>query len=117
MKLPRRPYFWKRLAWESDPMRVLVLALIIALGLAAAVFGWIEGRRWTSFSETDAINGIADLYVQQAGDGAQRTDCHARPGWRAEVWLDIRCGSDPKFWYALDRRGGVLTIPRSQPGA
>jgi hypothetical protein len=98
-------------------MRVLVLAPIIALGLAAAVFGWIEGRRWMSFSETDAINGIADLYIKQAGDGAQRTDCHARPGWRAEVWLDIRCGSDPKFWYALDRRGGVLTIPRSQPGA
>lgn len=98
-------------------MRMLFWAPIIALGFAAAVFGWIEGRRWMSFSETDAINRIADLYVKQAGAEAKRTDCHARPGWHAEIWLDIRCGSDPKFWFAVDRRGGIVTIPRSQPGA
>ena len=65
------------------------------LGLLLLVVALL-GLRWGSvvaaLTETDVINHYAARYVAEGPEGAQETDCVARPDARGDVWLIVSCG-------------------------
>lgn len=74
--------------------------LLAILGLIAFREGWVAAR----LTETDAITAYAARYVDEAGTGASRNDCVARPG--DGVWLEIICdGIAGRYVYHVTRWG------------
>ncbi|RYH03094.1 hypothetical protein EU805_05010 [Salipiger sp. IMCC34102] len=90
--IPRLPLIW--------------LLPIAALTLSAGYLGWRLGQ---PVSEGEVIARVAAFYVQEAPDGAARTDCLGRPG-RGRVWLRVICThpAGTVFVYAADRRGRLV---------
>ncbi|WP_298912884.1 hypothetical protein [uncultured Roseobacter sp.] len=91
--------------------------LVICLGVWGFRWGWIAA----TITETDVISTYAAQYVAQAGGNARLTDCTARPGERAGVWIVVRCVQQPalRYDYAVDRFGRLLDISADpdRPGA
>ena len=80
---------------------------IMALCLLAAVAGFWLGSDRLRMTETDAINRVVDAYVAETGGAG--TDCFAVPGHSSDVWLEVRCGSQPSVRsYLLNRRGQII---------
>jgi hypothetical protein len=76
------------------------------LVLGAAVLGYRQGWLVANMTETDAIQRMAALYVQEAGAEARVSDCWAQPA--EGVWLVVRCARDGARWeYHVNRLGGL----------
>ena len=86
-------------------MPVAVLTLVGAL--LAFRQGWIVAH----MTETDVINRYADRYVRDHGGRA--SECHAVPGSRAGVWIEVRCDG---VRYPVDRAGRLVGAPNMAPG-
>ncbi|MCV3272493.1 hypothetical protein [Roseobacter sinensis] len=89
------------------------LALLILAGAVWAFrWGWIAA----TITETDVITSYAQRYLKEAGADAQLTDCAARPGRQAGVWLVVRClGPGGRYDYPVDRFGRLLAVPETSP--
>jgi hypothetical protein len=79
--------------------------LTVASALYAFRLGWIAA----TITETDVINTYAVQYLRTAGPDAQATDCVARPGAQRGVWLVVSCGEAPRYDYAVDRFGRLIS--------
>lgn len=83
--------------------------LVLCGTLVSFRLGWIDAN----LTETEAIQAYANRYVTEAGPGAKRSDCWARPG--ETVWLVVRCGQPGAYWeYRVNRFGGLQKL--SKPG-
>ena len=91
----------------------LPLALLL---LIAAALGAGFGLRVASMDETDVIGRVADRYVDEAGQGAEPTDCVAWPGNDARTWLVVACAGDAvRREYRVNRLGIVRPVPPGGP--
>jgi len=70
-------------------LRARTFAPLVALILCAGVLGWLLGVRSVTPGETEVINRMAALYVEEGG---RATDCAARPAASDGLWLVVRCG-------------------------
>lgn len=66
-----------------------IFAPVAALVVGAGVLGWMLGARSMTQGETEVINRMAALYVEEGG---RATDCAARPAASDGLWLVVRCG-------------------------
>jgi peptidoglycan/LPS O-acetylase OafA/YrhL len=88
--------------------RRLILLPLMAVVLAGAGLAAVLGVRAATTTETEVIARVAALYVAEAGGGAARTDCRARPARSAELWLLVICERDGRGrQYFIDRFGRV----------
>ena len=84
------------------PLSVLQSVIVLA-GLTAIVGLWL-GLQRSRITETDVINAYAARYVEETGGAV--SDCAARPGEDARVWMIISCGHAPEITrYFVDRAG------------
>lgn len=74
-----------------------------------AALAFLLGVRSATTSETEVIERIAQLYVQEAGSGAVRTDCKAVPAQSAGLWLVVICErrTGQGVEYFIDRFGRI----------
>ncbi|MGR3272164.1 hypothetical protein [Thalassococcus profundi] len=98
------------------------LALLVAL---AALVGWHWGWIAANVTETQVIEAYAQRYLADraaagTSNGAQRSDCRARPSERA--WLVVICGPQPHdaarhytYYVARDGRLQFLVGPDGTP--
>ncbi len=85
--------------------------LTLVLALLFFRLGWIAAN----LTETDVINTYAARYLQEAGPGARVSDCVARPGQGAAVWIVVSCeGTAGRYSYHVNRFGGLRHV--SGPG-
>ena len=81
-----------------------------ALVLFAGYLGWRESK---IPSESDVINHYAARYVAEAADGADVTDCFARPHYGTQVRLVVVCehptGAVTRYYVGL--HGQLLPEP------
>lgn len=90
--------------------RWLFFAPLAALVMAVAALGLRQGYVRATLTETDVINRYAAQYLQEAGPGAALTDCLARPGQRAGVWLVVICTAPAQagsYAYYVNRLGAL----------
>lgn len=100
----------QRMVWGDHSMTrwmwfVPLIAFIAALGTIA----FLLGTRATNTTETEVIERMAQLYVQEAGSGAARTDCKAIPAQSLGLWLVVICErqSGQGIEYFIDRFGEI----------
>lgn len=86
--------------------RMLFLPLI-ALIAAVAGFGLMLGGRAATTSETEVIERVAARYLDDAGSGAARSDCAARPAASDDLWLVVVCGH---YEYFVDAYGRLVHV-------
>ncbi|KIN64670.1 hypothetical protein Z946_3562 [Sulfitobacter noctilucicola] len=85
-----------------------VVVLTVVAGLMVYRAGYIAA----SITETDVINHYAALYVETGPEGAQVTDCVARPSASDDVWLVVHCGGAAHMvQYRVDRFGRLVDEP------
>lgn len=95
--------------------RVLPLVALTAL---AAIGFYRLGQQRAGLTETDVIEAVAKRYVGEAGAGAARADCAARPSDDAGIWLVVTCtGPEGRFRYAVSPLGGISAPRVGPPGA
>lgn len=94
--------------------RQMVFAPFIGLVLLTAVLALLMGIRVATTTETDVIERVAALYLDEAGAKAARTDCRAVPAQSEGLWLVITCvGADGNgVEYFIDRFGRVADTTR-----
>ena len=92
----------------------LPLAGVIA---AAAVLGLSMGRKTMTTTETPVIEAFAARYVSEAGPGAKRTDCTARPAASDGLWLVVSCAAQGAVAveYFIDRFGKLAHRDGPEP--
>ncbi len=95
------------------PRRLIFLPLV-ALIAGVAVFGLILGGRAVSTTETDVIERMAARYLDEAGEGADRSDCAARPAASEDLWLVVACGS---YEYFVDPYGRLAHRNGPEPAS
>jgi len=79
------------------------------LTVVAGLFVFRQGYVVAHITETDVINHYAALYVEAGPEGARVTDCAARPGVAAGVWLVVNCGGTAHIvQYRVDRFGRLV---------
>ncbi|MEM9785686.1 MAG: hypothetical protein AAF801_04240 [Pseudomonadota bacterium] len=90
--------------------RILFLPLA-ALVMFAAYLGLQYGRLP---SETEIINRYAAAYVAMAAEGAQPTDCAARPHQEEAIRMVITCAHESGviMTYYVGPRGEALPAPQ-----
>lgn len=88
----------------------MVLPLVALIAVVAGI-GLLLGGRAVTTTETQAIERMAALYLDEAGRGAQRSDCAARPAASADLWLVVTCGG---YEYFVDAYGRLAH--RNRPG-
>ena len=77
--------------------RGLIFLPLVALIAGVAVFGLILGGRAVTTTETEAIERMASRYLDEAGKGAELSDCAARPAASEDLWLVVTCGAHEYF--------------------
>ncbi|MEI4231885.1 hypothetical protein [Roseovarius sp. D22-M7] len=90
--------------------RLMVLPLVALIAVVAGI-GLLLGGRAVTTTETQAIERMAALYLDEAGTGAARSDCAARPAMSDELWLVVTCG---RYEYFVDPYGRLAH--RNRPG-
>ena len=88
------------------PRRLLFLP-VLALIAAVAGIGLLLGGRAVLTTETEVIERVASRYLADAGQGALRSDCTARPATSADLWLVVGCGH---YEYFVDAYGRVAHV-------
>lgn len=79
---------------------------LVALVAALTVLGLSMGRKVALTTESDVIEKVAALYVEEGG--AARSDCHARPARSEALWLVVTCAREgTSIEYFIDRFGRV----------
>lgn len=94
--------------------RRLIFVPLVALIAAVAGIGLLLGARAVSTTETEAIDRMAELYLDEAGEGARRTDCAARPATSDDLWLVVACGD---YEYFVDPYGRLAHSNRPDPAS
>lgn len=79
----------------------MVLPLLALIAVVAGI-GLLLGGRAVSTTETQAIERMAAVYLGEAGEGARRSDCAARPAVSDDLWLVVTCG---RYEYFVDPYG------------
>ncbi|KJS42158.1 MAG: hypothetical protein VR71_15975 [Roseovarius sp. BRH_c41] len=87
--------------------RRLLFLPLIALIAAAAGFGLMLGGRAATTTETEVIERVVAVYLSDAGVGAARSDCAARPAASADLWLVVACGP---YEYFVDAYGRLVHV-------
>lgn len=86
------------------------LALVAVIGLR---LGWVSA----TLTETEVIERYASAYLQEAGDGAALTDCHAETGQAPWIKLRVVCrnslGREWRFGAGL--WGQLVYVERIDP--
>ena len=77
--------------------RWMLFVPVMALVAAVAGIGLMVGGRSVGTTETEVIERFAVRYLAEAGAGATRSDCAARPAQSEGLWLVVAC----------DLRGGA----------
>lgn len=86
--------------------RLIHLPLIAVVAMIAGI-GLLLGGRAAMTTETDVIEQIAARYLQEAGSGASREDCAARPAVSDDLWLVVICG---RYEYFVDAYGRLVHL-------
>ncbi|WP_297774772.1 hypothetical protein [uncultured Roseovarius sp.] len=86
------------------PRRV-IFAPILALVALAGGIGLLLGGRAVLTTETEVIERMAARYLEEAGAGAARSDCAARPAVSDDLWLVVACGD---YEYFVDAYGRLV---------
>lgn len=94
--------------------RRLIFLPLLALLAAVAGIGLLLGARAVTTTETEAIDRMAERYIIEAGTGAQRTDCAARPAASEDLWLVVTCG---EYEYFVDSYGRLAHSNRPEPAS
>lgn len=83
-------------------------ALVLALGIWGFRLGWIAA----TLTETDVILAYTARYLETQGANAEPTDCSARPGRDASVWVLVTCVAQDgaRYVYPVDRFGRLLEM-------
>jgi len=92
--------------------RRLIFLPVLALVAVVAGIGLILGGRAVTTTETDVIERMVARYLDEAGVGAARSDCVARPAVSDDLWLVVACGD---YEYFVDAYGRL--VHRNAPGA
>lgn len=87
--------------------RRLFFLPVVALIAAVAGIGLMLGGRAALTTETEVIEQVAARYLAEAGAGAARSDCAARPAASADLWLVVICG---RFEYFVDAYGRLAHV-------
>jgi hypothetical protein len=87
--------------------RRLLFLPVVALIAAVAGIGLMLGGRAVQTTETEVIERMVTRYLTEAGVGAARTDCAARPAMSADLWLVVVCG---RFEYFVDAYGRLVHV-------
>ncbi|ETX29461.1 hypothetical protein [Roseivivax isoporae] len=95
----------------------LPVGCLVAL---AAVLGWRQGWIHANVTETQVIAAYAERYLSDraaagTAESARPSDCRARPGTAAGVWLVVICGPEPydparHYTYYVTRAGGLSRV-------
>jgi len=93
--------------------RLMVLPLLALIAVVAGI-GLLLGGRAVSTTETEAIERMAALYLDEAGQGAERSDCAARPAVSDDLWLVVTCG---RYEYFVDPYGRVAHRNAPEPAS
>ena len=75
-----------------------------------AVIGFRYGSKAVSTTETEVINRYAAQYLEDAGEGAELTDCIAYPSSELGIWLVVSCAPPLRalpFEYHVNRVGSL----------
>ena len=94
-------------------LRPLHYAIIILLSLLALLAALLYQRAVLMLTETDIIEAYAYQYLTDAGEGAQRTDCRAKPGGNSATRMVVICGPEPfdasrHYEYHVGPLGGLI---------
>jgi len=81
----RAPHIWAGPACWA-PVLALI-AVVVGIGL-------MPGGRAVTTTETEVIERMAARYLGEAGRGAVRSDCAARPAVSGALWLVVACRDD-----------------------
>lgn len=94
--------------------RRLIFLPFVGLVLLTAALALLLGGRAATTTETEVIERVAALYLEEAGDRAARTDCRAVPAQSEGLWLVITCAATDGtgFEYFIDRFGRVADSKR-----
>jgi|AntRauTorckE5430_2_1112549.scaffolds.fasta_scaffold04418_2 hypothetical protein len=92
-------------------LRRLIFLPLVALIAAVAGIGLLLGGRAVSTTETEAIDRMAERYLSEAGAGAKRSDCAARPAVSDDLWLVVACGG---YEYFVDPYGRLAHSNRPE---
>ena len=94
--------------------RRLIFLPLMALIAVVAGIGLLLGGRAVSTTETEAIDRMAERYLDEAGAGAQRSDCAARPAVSEDLWLVVTCG---RYEYFVDSYGRLAHSNAPEPAS
>jgi len=94
--------------------RRLIVLPLMALIAAVAGIGLLLGGRAVTTTETEAIDRMAERYLGEAGEGAKRSDCAARPAVSEDLWLVVACGD---YEYFVDPYGRLAHSNRPEPAS
>lgn len=92
--------------------RLIWFSPLILLTTLLAVYGFRLGWIAAHITETDVIEAQAAQYLEDAGTGAQVTDCVAYPAQQKGIWIIVRCetarnAASTVYEYHVNRFGGV----------
>jgi hypothetical protein len=82
--------------------------LVLALGIWGFRLGWIAA----TLTETDVILAYTNRYLDTRGADGEPTDCSARPGRDASVWILVTCVAPDgtRHDYPVDRFGRLVEV-------
>lgn len=91
---------------------------VMALAAAVAGIGLMLGGRFVGTTETEVIERYAARYLAEAGAGAVRSDCVARPAQSEGLWLVVACDlrGGARFEYFVDAYGRLAHANRLEEG-
>lgn len=91
----------------------MVLPLLALIAMVAGI-GLMLGGRVVTTTETQAVERMATVYLGEAGAGAKRTDCAARPAVSDDLWLVVACGD---YEYFVDPYGRLAHSNAPEPAS
>lgn len=96
--------------------RWMLFVPVMALVAAVAGIGLMLGGRFVGTTETETIERFAARYLAEAGAGAARSDCVARPAQSDGLWLVVACDlrGDERFEYFVDAYGRLAHANRPE---
>ncbi|WP_294608183.1 hypothetical protein [Roseovarius sp.] len=94
--------------------RWMLFVPLMALVAAVAGIGLMLGGRSVGTTETEVIDRFATRYLAEAGVGAARSDCAARPAQSEGLWLVVACDmrGGARYEYFVDGYGRLAHANR-----
>ena len=98
--------------------RWMLFVPVVALVAAVAGVGLMLGGRVVGTTETETIERFAARYLAEAGTGAARSDCTARPAQSKGLWLVVACDlrGGARYEYFVDAYGRLADANRPEEG-